>query len=278
MYEKKLKIDEIGTVGGRINELVDLFCKGNKTAFGRAADIQSGVLAGIVGGRGSKPGFEILQKLLTAYPAVKPTWLLFGRGPMLKEGVIVPGPSQYQVPFPPQKEELEELVQQVVASQLALATPDDDTHTLKSLVSPELESVIRDMSHSRRRMREYRQERERIESDSKLDPEVRLIELERNQAALIQEEINMADLIEWRKDIHQQQARIDEEIKSTVFRVAGEADPSKPFSGLLSLRLGISEQAALQLVQASRIRSVEIEGEGYRVTEQAVRKFLGESN
>lgn len=85
MSEQKLQIDEIGTISERINKLVDHFCKGNKTAFGRAADIQSGVLAGIVGGRGSKPGFEILQKLLTAYPTVDPTWLLFGRGSMLKD-------------------------------------------------------------------------------------------------------------------------------------------------------------------------------------------------
>ena len=90
MSEHKLQINEVGTVGERINKLVDHFCKGNKTAFGRAADIQSGVLAGIVGGRGSKPGFEILQKLLTAYPTVEPTWLLFGRGPMLLDGAAQP--------------------------------------------------------------------------------------------------------------------------------------------------------------------------------------------
>jgi len=78
-----LQIDEFGTVSGRILQLVDYFHQGNKTAFGRAADIQSGVLAGIVGGRESKPGFEILQKLLTAYPLINPTWLLFGRGEML---------------------------------------------------------------------------------------------------------------------------------------------------------------------------------------------------
>ena len=108
MSEHKLQINEIGTVGERINKLVDHFCKGNKTAFGRAADIQSGVLAGIVGGRGSKPGFEILQKLLTAYPTVDPTWLLFGRGHMLKDlsaltlhealtAPVAPGISQEEI-------------------------------------------------------------------------------------------------------------------------------------------------------------------------------------
>jgi hypothetical protein len=88
MSEKKIQIREVGTVGERINVLVDYFCKGNKTAFGRAADIQSGVLAGIVGGRGSKPGFEILQKLLTAYPTINPQWLLFGQGPMLQHEAV----------------------------------------------------------------------------------------------------------------------------------------------------------------------------------------------
>jgi hypothetical protein len=89
-----IQIDEVGAVGERIIRLVDYFCQGNKTAFGRAADIQSGVLAGIVGGRESKPGFEILQKLLTAYPTVNPIWLLFGRGPMIQSENVASPQSQ----------------------------------------------------------------------------------------------------------------------------------------------------------------------------------------
>lgn len=73
----------------RIAQMVDHFCKGNKTAFGRGADIQSGVLAGIIGGRKNKPSFEVLQKILTGYSDVSPDWLLFGRGDMLRPEVWV---------------------------------------------------------------------------------------------------------------------------------------------------------------------------------------------
>jgi hypothetical protein len=79
------EIDEIGNVHDRIIQMVDHFGKGNKAAFGRVANIQSGVLAGIIGGRKNKPSFEVLQKILTGYPTVNPTWLLFGRGEMLVE-------------------------------------------------------------------------------------------------------------------------------------------------------------------------------------------------
>lgn len=81
-----LKIDEIGNVHDRIAGMVDFFCKGNKAAFGRKADIQSGVLAGIIAGRKNKPSFDVLQKLLTGYPSVNPNWLIFGQGTMIKEG------------------------------------------------------------------------------------------------------------------------------------------------------------------------------------------------
>jgi hypothetical protein len=81
------EINEIGTVHDRISQMVDRFCKGNKTAFGRGANIQSGVLAGIIGGRRNKPSFEVLQKILTD---VSPDWLLFGRGDMLRGASVTP--------------------------------------------------------------------------------------------------------------------------------------------------------------------------------------------
>jgi hypothetical protein len=74
---------ELDTIHERISLLVDYFCSGNKTAFGRETDILPGVLASITGGRLSKPSFELLQKIMTRYPSVSGDWLILGRGPMI---------------------------------------------------------------------------------------------------------------------------------------------------------------------------------------------------
>lgn len=74
---------ELDTIHERVSLLVDYFCKGNKTAFGRETDILPGVLASITGGRLSKPSFELLQKIMIRYPSVSGDWLILGRGPMI---------------------------------------------------------------------------------------------------------------------------------------------------------------------------------------------------
>lgn len=95
-----LQVEEIGTVGERILQLINYFASGNKTAFGRAAGLQSGLLAGIIGSRQSKPSFEVLQKILTGYPSINPIWLLFGRGPMLHEADSEAASNQSTAPTP----------------------------------------------------------------------------------------------------------------------------------------------------------------------------------
>ncbi|QNH60715.1 S24 family peptidase [Hymenobacter sediminicola] len=74
------------TIHQRITELIDRFEQGNKSAFGRRADISSGVLGDLVGGRLNKPSFDVLAKILRAYPLVHAEWLLLGSGPMLRDG------------------------------------------------------------------------------------------------------------------------------------------------------------------------------------------------
>ncbi|MGV3597548.1 MAG: helix-turn-helix domain-containing protein [Bacteroidota bacterium] len=58
----------------------------SKTAFAAELDISQGVLTHISTGR-NKPGVELLQKILQAYPTIRAEWLLMGKGEMEKEVV-----------------------------------------------------------------------------------------------------------------------------------------------------------------------------------------------
>lgn len=100
-----LAIDETGTINDRFLQLIQHFKKGNQSAFGKPVGLKSGVIAGIVGPRQGKPGFEILQRLMTAYPTINPLWLLFGRGPMLTDGTTS-GPVEPLLRAPAESTEL----------------------------------------------------------------------------------------------------------------------------------------------------------------------------
>jgi hypothetical protein len=205
-----LQINEIGTVSDRIIQLVNHFCQGNKTAFGRAADIQSGVLAGFVGSRASKPGFEILQKMLTAYPTVSPDWLLFGRGEMLRQGEVVDPTSG-------------------TGSMLASSSP----------ISPEVRQEL----------------------------ETQLAEVNKRLDAIDEQVI---------------QRKADEELNYMVYSVTGKPDARRPYDGLLSIRLGITKEQAIELVRSKRISSLRYGDEDdtkyWRVSELSVRDYLRAEN
>lgn len=70
--------------------------------------------------------------------------------------------------------------------------------------------------------------------------------------------------------------RFETDSTTAVYRLGDEPDPSRLYGGLLSIRLNISNEAAESLVRSGEIRAAYIDGEGYRITEQAVRIFLGE--
>lgn len=187
-------------------QLIDHFCKGNKTAFGRGAGIQSGVLAGIFGSRGTKPGLELLQKILTGYPSVSAEWLLLGHGSMLKSDTS----SAVQQEFTPTHEQWEE-----VASRLA----------------------------------------DKLSTDDK-----------------IREETIAA----------RAKAYAEAEASTVVYSAVGKPKPERPYDGLLTTRLGITDEEATQLIKGGKIRAWAI-GENpritsYRVSEQAVREFLSKAN
>jgi len=70
-----------------------------------------------------------------------------------------------------------------------------------------------------------------------------------------------------------------EKVMSVVYRVGGEPDPTRPWNGLLTERLDISEKTARTLVTEGRIGyTLAGEKKGYRISERQVRIFLGELN
>jgi hypothetical protein len=85
------------SVHERLNMLIEHFAKGNKTAFAKEVGTLPSVIASIVGGRMSKPSFELLEKIMLRYPDINGGWLLAGRGPM----TIPTPPARVQLPYKP---------------------------------------------------------------------------------------------------------------------------------------------------------------------------------
>ena len=80
---------------------------------------------------------------------------------------------------------------------------------------------------------------------------------------------------------HQQAARVAAEAEqvalSAVYCLSGAPDPSCPHEGLLTKRLRISERTAYSLVREGKIRYTCAGMKNYRVSELAVREFLGDA-
>ena len=79
---------------------------------------------------------------------------------------------------------------------------------------------------------------------------------------------------------NEQRARLAAEAEqaalSVVYRLSGEPDDSRPFGGLLTRRLDISERTARALITEGRLKYTCLGVKGYRVSELAVRMLLGD--
>lgn len=80
---------------------------------------------------------------------------------------------------------------------------------------------------------------------------------------------------------HHQAAKLAAEAEqaalSTVYRLSGESDESRPCGGLLTRRLDISERTARALITEGRLKYTCLGLKGYRVSELAVRQLLGDA-
>lgn len=62
-----------------------------------------------------------------------------------------------------------------------------------------------------------------------------------------------------------------------VYCTSGAYDPTRPHGGLLTVRLNISERTAYDLIREGKLRYTCAGKKNYRVSELAVREFLGDA-
>lgn len=73
------------SINQRIKIIIDTFEEGVNSRFAKKIGTAPTVVGTFLpGNRGSKPGFDLLVKILEAYPQLSTNWLLFGEGEMLE--------------------------------------------------------------------------------------------------------------------------------------------------------------------------------------------------
>jgi len=260
MAEKDLSVNQ------RIKFLIEEYSKLTQRAFAERIGVSQSAVSALFSQRENRPGLEMLQKIAVAFPEVSLEWLLLGQGNTMK-------------PVAPTSEatRLESLVKKVLDEQGNSATKDGDNlaRTLSVLSEPDLLLLLNREDELRRQLAHLKW----VESGDayllfgweELTPE----KLRDIAAQRVQLHAEYLSTVYSRMVI--ERATLRQDAATNVYRVTGEADQSKTYGGLLSERLNIEAETALELVKQGHIRSVLIDGEGYRVSEQAVREFLGEA-
>jgi excisionase family DNA binding protein len=255
------------TVSQRIATMLDHFSKGNKSAFAKAVGISNQSLGEIVGGRQNAPSFAALQKIALAYPSISLSWLVLGEGSMF------------------------ELTDEDRAHKLELFASEVEDEAEKSGVVDDFSYMDESILFALREDEEI--ERAELHDAHEAELAVRRINYQKTNAgeqltAHDKEELAKAELqrkaaerayvylVRKRMRAERMLLRFETDSTTAVYRLGDEPDRSRLYGGLLSNRLNISGEAAERLVKSGKIRAAYIDGEGYRITEQAVRTFLGE--
>lgn len=75
------------TIKDRIKILIKYFCNGKKSNFAQMIGVTPSVVGNITGKRNGNPSFEVIHKILSAYPEINPEWFIMGTGEMIKESL-----------------------------------------------------------------------------------------------------------------------------------------------------------------------------------------------
>lgn len=261
------------TVNQRIKDMLNHFAKGNKSAFAKAVGISNQSLGEIVGGRQNAPSFVALQKIALAYPSVSLHWLVLGEGPMFE---LTDNDPAYKLELFASEvaDKIEEMVESgelsPAAAELTTGYPSEENiFYLRQNEEVERAGLIDAIENERKAVR-------RLTSAGKVLTAAGVEELATLEA--VRRATEQEYVAATRDRMRAERARWGYETNSvhSIYKLGVEHDREALYGGLLSTRLNISSESAERLVKSGKIRATYIDGEGYRITEQAVRTFLGE--
>jgi transcriptional regulator with XRE-family HTH domain len=257
MSDKDLSVNQ------RIKFLIENYSQLTQRAFATRIGISQSAISSLFSQRENRPGLDMLQKIAIAYPEISLEWLLLGQGDMTK---LMASPSEMA------KLELtaKALIDRQERSGLAIEGNDDGT-------MPDEAKLAELLLHEEELRHRLVQLKYAETGKDQLFPEVELDSEQLKGIAAQKTVVEMRYIQTMYSRMRVERALLRQEVSTNVYRVVGEVDPTKTYGGLLSIRLSVSEETALDLVKGGHIRSVFIDGEGYRVTEQAVREFFGEA-
>lgn len=73
----------MSTINNRVMQLIENECNNNKRLFSKKVGVAASVVENIVGTRGTKPSFTVLEKIVHAFAHISIGWLVTGNGDML---------------------------------------------------------------------------------------------------------------------------------------------------------------------------------------------------
>jgi transcriptional regulator with XRE-family HTH domain len=120
----------------RLNEILKHF-KINASQFADQIGVQRASVSHVLSGR-NKPGFDFIQKIIDAYPALSAEWLITGKGDILKSKI------SKQDLFSEREIEGNETVEEIIKSKKTLnqkSIPDSDPGK-KALRVRNIEKII----------------------------------------------------------------------------------------------------------------------------------------
>jgi transcriptional regulator with XRE-family HTH domain len=71
------------TINQRVKILIDHFAEGNQRDFAKAIGLSPSTINTVIGSRQTKPGYEIINAIISRYDNVNTEWLFKGTGEML---------------------------------------------------------------------------------------------------------------------------------------------------------------------------------------------------